>query len=75
MVTRLEGQKKPFIQLPATPYEWKQLAAKALAQAEKVRDPRAVGLRVALEAGKIEKNLRLMGIVCPADIIRIFPER
>jgi hypothetical protein len=75
MATKLEGQKKPTIRLPATSYEWRQLMHQALSRAETARDPRAGGLRKALDSGQFEKHLRLMGIVCPADIEREFPTR
>ncbi len=72
MATRLQETKKPGIRLPANPYEWKQLMHKALDKAVQNNDPRAAGLRKALESGQAERHLRLMGIVCQADIDREF---
>jgi len=75
MATRLQEQKKPTIRLPANQYEWTQLISKVLASAERNRDPRAAGLRKAKDSGQAEKHLRLMGIVCQADIDREFPQK
>lgn len=75
MATRLHEQKKPTLRLPANQYEWTQLIARALETAERSRDPRAAGLRKALDSGQGERHLRLMGIVCQADIDREFPQK
>ena len=44
----------------------------AIQRAEQRNDRRALGLKLALNQGKVESTLRLMGIICEADIQREF---
>ncbi len=46
---------------------------KAIDQAERANDRRLPGLRKALADGKAEKHLRMLGIICEADLFREFP--
>lgn len=68
-------QPKPLnkSRTPATANAWQTLAVLAIQRAEKLGDRRAFGLKIALNQGQVEKTLRLMGIICEADLQREFP--
>lgn len=55
-----------------TKREWTALAKKALAVAKKAGDRRALGIQTALEKGTEAKTLRMMNIICEADVTREF---
>lgn len=76
MVTRLTKpiQRQARI-TPTLPHEWLTLLKTAIAQAEQRGDPRLAGLRKGLEVGQAERVLRRLGIACPADLKREFPEQ
>lgn len=59
--------------MASSPKDWRDLAQKALAAAERAQDKRAPGLRLALEAGRAPQVLRMMSIICENDIAREFP--
>ena len=74
MAARMHKAPKPRIKAPATHNDWHKLMVAAIQQAEKVQDKRANSLRLALAQNKAEQQLRKMHIICPADILRVFPE-
>lgn len=59
-------------QEPTTAHQWTALCSAALAAAQKIKDPRALGLAKALEQRQEERTLRAFGIICDADIQRLF---
>ena len=63
----------PKSRVPATAAEWDRLAKRAMAYIKSQGDPRKVeGIQKLIVTGKVEKNFRRMGIVCDADIQRVF---
>ena len=68
-VFNLVPSKSP-IQMPTN---WHTFMLKVIDKAERTTDRRLPGLRKALVEGQAEKHLRLMGIICEADISREFP--
>ncbi len=75
MVTRLAKPTQKTKITPILQHEWISLLKTALARAEQQGDPRVAGLRKGLELGQAERVLRRLGIACPADLQREFPER
>ncbi len=59
-------------QEPTTAQQWTALCSAAMAAAAKIEDPRALGLARALEQRQEERVLRALGIICDADIQRLF---
>ena len=61
------------IKTPTTLDGWRQLMRLAIERAEKLEDRRVHGLRKSLADGKMERHLRMMGIIHPGDLDRVFP--
>lgn len=59
---------------PKNSKDWKDLIKNAIERAERTNDRRVAGLRRALVAGNVESHLRKLGIICPEDLQREFPE-
>jgi hypothetical protein len=57
----------------ASPQEWRELARKAQAAAERNQDKRALGIKAAIEQNRIPQVLRAMHVICENDILREFP--
>ena len=73
MATRL-AKPPPKPSTPVGTMAWAQLLRDAIAQAEKAKDPRAIGMRKHLGTGQEERFLRRMGIIGSQDITREFPD-
>ena len=67
--------KAPSIVVPKTTADWDKLMRVVIAAAETKGDRRIHGLRKALVDGKSERVLRMMGIIHPGDLPRVFPEK
>lgn len=67
--------KTQKIQAPASMDGWRQLMQAAIEAADRTGDRRVHGLRKAMVDGKAERVLRMMGIIHPGDILRVFPEK
>lgn len=77
MATRLynQAETKKARKAPMKQTEWVRLMQRTIAQADKIGDRRAYGLRKALADGKTEPMLRRLGIISEADLRREFPEK
>ena len=53
----------------------KRPGAKLREAAERTGARRVHGLRKAMVDGKAERVLRMMGIIHPGDLLRVFPEK
>jgi len=63
------------IEAPKTLDGWHQLMRQAIERAERLGYRHAHGLRKAFVDGKAERHLRMMGIIHPGDLLRVFPEK
>lgn len=71
---RARLRKKPEPRRAAsTPQEWRALCQRAAEAAEAARDPRAEGLRKALNSRREQVTLQTLSIICDNDIGREFP--
>jgi hypothetical protein len=68
-------KKSSPIVMPKSTAEWEKLMRVVIALAEARGDRRAPGLRKAMVDGKAERTLRLMGIIHPGDLPRVFPTK
>jgi enoyl-[acyl-carrier-protein] reductase (NADH) len=68
-------EPKPEPKHPRDYYGWMALAQKAVEAADRLKDRRASGLRAAILSGMPEKTLRMLGIICEADISREFSKK
>ena len=72
---RYNKAPKSNIKMPRTHDDWHALMLQALSRAAKMGDRRLSGMQAALASGQTEAHLRKLGIICPADILREFPEK
>ena len=75
MAARMRPSPKPNVKVASSHEDWRTLMTQAIAQAEKVGDRRAGGMRLALSTGNFQAHLRKLGIICPQDILREFPDK
>jgi hypothetical protein len=77
MPGRVFNPKTPLstIKAPVTLNDWHKLMRLAIERAETLGYRHVHGLRKALVDGKVERHLRMMGIIHPVDLLRVFPEK
>jgi len=77
MASRLYNQPAPktSIKTPQNHSEWHSFMLQVIDRAARLEDRRLPGLRKAMAEGKVEKHLRMLGIISTADVLREFPER